>query len=319
MGDRVTVYGPAAPANNAQHPIPSLLVHALTGHTASILRVSVNQAGTYCLTGGKDRSIRLWNPHNGTHIRTYQGHGHDVRALAISGDNSKFLSGGGDKQLYLWDVASGNIIRRFKGHDAAVNDVKYGADEQVAVSASYDQSIRFWDLRSRNINAIQVVKAFQDSVTALSVTPNPYIFGSSVDGTVRKLDLRAGTIVTDDLFVPITSLDTAADGSFYVAACTDSCVRLLDKGSGAVLAAYRGHQHGAYQLDCALMCAEAVVVAGSEDGRVCYWDMVSQNLVQDVKAHKSIVSSLAVIPNDGGLLTASADGVLKCWKVPEAP
>lgn len=92
-------------------------------------------AGTYCLTGSKDRSIRLWNPHRGTLVQTYTGHGHDVRSVDVCADNSKFVSCGGDKCVFVWDVARGSIVRRFKGHDGAVNDVRYAADEQVRFHA----------------------------------------------------------------------------------------------------------------------------------------------------------------------------------------
>jgi len=88
-------------------------------------------AGTYCLTGSKDRSIKLWNPHRGTQIKSFQGHGYDVRGLAVTDDNARFVSCGGDKAVYLWDVATGSIVRRFKGHDAAANDVRFASGEQA--------------------------------------------------------------------------------------------------------------------------------------------------------------------------------------------
>ena len=134
------------------------------------------------------------------------------------------------------------------------------------MTASYDQSVRFWDMRSRSFEAIQVIKAFKDSVTSVAITENPYILASSVDGTIRRLDPRAGSIVCDDVHVPVTCVRAAADGTFFVGACTDGVVRLLDKSSGDVLARYRGHVHTGYQVECGLMFGDAVVVAGSEDG-----------------------------------------------------
>lgn len=32
----------------------------------------------YCVSGGSDRSIRLWNPHKGYQIKEYKGHGYEV-------------------------------------------------------------------------------------------------------------------------------------------------------------------------------------------------------------------------------------------------
>jgi len=136
----------------------------------------------------------------------------------------------------------------------------------VVVTASYDQSVRFWDMRSRSFDAIQVVKAFRDSVTSLAVTENPYILASSVDGTVRRLDPRAGAIVTDDVHVPVTCVRAAADGTFCLAACTDGIARLLERSTGHVLARYKGHAHTGFQLECGLMFGDAVIVVGSEDG-----------------------------------------------------
>lgn len=34
--------------------------------------------GNYCLTCGSDKTLKLWNPHKGTALRTYQGHGYEV-------------------------------------------------------------------------------------------------------------------------------------------------------------------------------------------------------------------------------------------------
>lgn len=97
---------------------------------------------------GKDKTLRLWNPHRGALVKTYTGHGYEVRDVVISKDNSKFASCGGDKQLFYWDVASGRFIRKFKGHDATINAVVYGGpSEDVLVTAGYDQSVKIWDCR----------------------------------------------------------------------------------------------------------------------------------------------------------------------------
>ena len=41
---------------------------------------------------------------------------------------------------------------------------------EVLVSGGYDSAVKVWDCRSRSIDAIQVMKPFQDSVTSVTVT-----------------------------------------------------------------------------------------------------------------------------------------------------
>ena len=37
---------------------------------------------------------------------------------------------------------------------------------------------------------------------------------------------------------------------------------------------YKGHSNSDYKLDSCLSHNDAYVVSGSEDGRVCFWDLV---------------------------------------------
>ncbi|KAF9167895.1 hypothetical protein DFQ26_002643 [Actinomortierella ambigua] len=78
-----------------------------------------NTTGDYILTGGIDRTIRLWNPETKFCIKEYQNHGWEVLDVAVSPENGKFASCGGDKQVFLWDVMSGTTLRRFSGHTQA--------------------------------------------------------------------------------------------------------------------------------------------------------------------------------------------------------
>jgi mitogen-activated protein kinase organizer 1 len=37
----------------------------------------------YVLTGGQDRTVRLWNPTLGTEIKTYAAHGYEVLSITV--------------------------------------------------------------------------------------------------------------------------------------------------------------------------------------------------------------------------------------------
>jgi mitogen-activated protein kinase organizer 1 len=221
------------------------------------------------MSGSRDRTICLWNPHKGLLVNTYRGHSGDVRALAVAADNSKFISAGDDRHINVWDVVTASTIRRLHGHDATVNDVKLAANEDVLVSASYDSTVSFWDLKGRSTRALQTVKVASDAVTSLALAARPYVFAASTDGTVTAIDIRKGCIVTDQLHHAVTSVAAPNGGEYVLAACTDNAVRLLDRATGKLLSHYRGHVHSGYQLECALLCKDAVAAAGSEDGAFC--------------------------------------------------
>jgi len=40
--------------------------------------------GEYCVSGGYDKILRLWNPHTGKLITAYKGHGYAIDSVAVS-------------------------------------------------------------------------------------------------------------------------------------------------------------------------------------------------------------------------------------------
>jgi mitogen-activated protein kinase organizer 1 len=132
-------------------PLPSKSETTLLGHDGAVMCVAFNSDGNYCLSGGQDRTVKLWNPAKGSLIKTYSAHAHAVLDVSTAKDNAKIASVGGDKNgPFYWDVASGRVIRKFRGHTAKVNAVSFVADDTLLVTRSYDRSVRVWDCRSNS-------------------------------------------------------------------------------------------------------------------------------------------------------------------------
>ena len=74
-------------------PLPTKCAATLVGHEGAVMCVSFNKDGNYCLSGGQDRSVRLWNPTKGTIIKTYNAHAHVVLDVCTTKDNARMASG----------------------------------------------------------------------------------------------------------------------------------------------------------------------------------------------------------------------------------
>lgn len=297
-------------------PIPSKQVHSLKGHDGPVLCCRFNTNGGYALTGGQDRSIKLWNPHKGTLIKTYTGHSQGVHGITVSQDNSQIISCGGDKIAFVWDVETGRALRKFRGHNGQVNDIVINKENTLCVSGSYDKTVRIWDCKANNdTKPIQVLDDFKDSVTAVHISEDMReIIASSVDGFVRRYDIRKGQLLADCIGMPIVSLTVSRDNNCVLTGCLDSVVRLFEKETGELLSKYSGHTNNEHKVECILTNTDAHVVGGSEDGRICIWDLVDEKMVHSLKGHSGTVCSLAFHPTDLTMISASVDGTCKVWK-----
>jgi len=286
----------------------------MTGHVGPVFVVRFNRDGEYCLSGGKDRSVCLWNPKKGARIKEYKGeHAYEVLDIRVVGDNSKFASCGGDRAAYLWDVATGNIIRKFRSHEAKINVMDFNKDESVLICGSYDTTISCWDLRSNSYKPLQTITGFKDSVSGV-VSTDDSIIASSVDGTLRQFDLRMGECVVDHVCRPITSLRLSTNKDCLLLGCLDSKIRLFDKASGEMLNSFKGHVNKDFPIGSLTTNTDAHVISGSEDNDVVIWDMIDAKMVHRLKGHSLPVCSVDYHPREQMLVSASFDGTIRSWQ-----
>ncbi|NXK15776.1 WDR83 protein, partial [Herpetotheres cachinnans] len=227
-------------------------------------------------------------------------------------DNSQLCSCGADKTVVLWDVATGQVVRKYRGHAGKVNCVQFNEEATIVVSGSIDSTIRCWDCRSRRPDPVQVLDEAKDGISSVKVSDHEILSGS-VDGRVRRYDLRAGQLYSDYIGSPITSVCFSKDGQCALAASLDSTLRLLDKETGELLGEYTGHRSTAYRLDCVLSEQDTHVGSASEDGNVYFWDLVEGSLALSLAVGRSVVQSLAFHPTLPCLLTAT-EGHVQLWR-----
>ncbi|KZT27963.1 WD40 repeat-like protein [Neolentinus lepideus HHB14362 ss-1] len=310
-----------APSRGPQ-PLARTLHTTLSNHRGPVhVARYAKGSAKYILTGGQDRTVRLWNPTLGTEIKVYASHGYEVLSIAVAHDNSKFASSGGDRSVFLWDVTAGATLKRFSGHMGRVNAVDFNADASVLASGSYDATVRLWDLRSQSHAPIQILEEAKDAVQTIHVGPTNIITGS-VDGHVRTYDLRKGQLRADYIGSPVTSVLPTADYTTYLATTLDSTVRLMDASTGKLLQQFTaaGYSVKNYRCRAVFGHGEASVVGGDEGGRVWAWDLLDGQVLQPnppPRVHEKVVTWTEHHPTDAGeMVTASADGTVKVWRHP---
>lgn len=205
------VFGPVPPpppGASSSKTLPDEEISTLSHHKGAVFVVRLSQTGQYCLTGGKDRDVVLWNPHRGSVIKTYSDvHRYDIHDIQLTDDNATFASCGG-ADIYLWDVASGEVTRRIRGHEQRVNSLSFSSatsGHSVLASGSYDRSVKLWDLRASSRDPIQTMSEASDSVETVQWCGEDRIWTASIDGNLRCYDVRMCQLTTDCVAGPWSS------------------------------------------------------------------------------------------------------------------
>jgi guanine nucleotide-binding protein subunit beta-2-like 1 protein len=121
------------------------------GHNewVSCVRFSPNLQTPVVVSGGWDKTVKVWNLNNCKLRTNLYGHNGYINTVTVSPDGSLCASGGKDGVAMLWDLTEGKHLSSLEHgdviHSLCFSPVRYWL---CAASAS---SIKIWDLESKQL------------------------------------------------------------------------------------------------------------------------------------------------------------------------
>ena len=109
-------------------PEPPLWLRSLEGHTDGVWAVAVSPDGRFIVSGSLDRTVKVWDAHDGRLLRSLAGHTDRVTAVALSPDGRTIVSGADDRTVKVWEAESGRLLRSLEGHTGSVLAVAVSPD-----------------------------------------------------------------------------------------------------------------------------------------------------------------------------------------------
>ncbi|MGH8650719.1 MAG: TIR domain-containing protein, partial [Gammaproteobacteria bacterium] len=219
------------------------LVRTLEGHADSVRALALTPDGKRAVSGGDDRTLRVWDLESGRELRTLEGHSGWVRALALTPDGKRAVSGSDDHTLKVWDLESGRELRTLEGHAGWVTALALTPDGKRGVSGSDDRTLKVWDLESEW--ELRTLEGHTGSVRALALTPDgKRAVSGSYDHTLKVWDLESGGELRtlEGHADSVRALALTPDGRRAVSGSDDRTLRVWDLESGGELRTLEGHE-----------------------------------------------------------------------------
>ena len=106
-----------------------------------------------------------------------------------------------------------------------------------------------------------------------------------------------------------------AGGRLY-AGSDDAAIHVFDLAAEKKepVARWTGHENYVSALACVNRGAKRLVVSGSYDGRLIWWDAGNGRPVRSAEAHQGWVRDLAALPDGSRLVSAGDDMLVKVWE-----
>ncbi|KAI8138505.1 WD40-repeat-containing domain protein [Fennellomyces sp. T-0311] len=220
-----------------------------------------------------DTSLVLWDPLNGTLLRTYNEHKDQVTSCVWLPDGEHFISGACDTSLFLWNI-DGRIQNRWPTNRTV--DMKITPDGRRLVTISFDKCIGIYDLDGFKLIDIGKI-AEHEMITSLSITRDGrYALTNVQDSQELHLwDLEEHQLVRkysgqkQKSFV-IRSTLGGDDESFVLSGSEDNCLYVWSREHQTLLEVLEGHTG---TVNCVSWCpvGSPRFASASDDKTIRIW------------------------------------------------
>ncbi len=236
-------------------------------HSGNVNDCVYSSDGSFLLTAGEDKSIRLWNS-EGKLVRVFNGHVDRVNRLCFLPGGELFLSASDDKSVKLWRIDGKNILT-LRNHDSYVKDVTVTSDGKLIISCGWDGKINVSDRQGRLISSFEDYPNRKESIAV--DRSDSIIATGNYDGSISLHSISGEKLRHIDAHEKLISDVEALGDNTFMSASRDGSVKIWDF-EGSLLEEYRCGESGAYGVYGSAASADGSLIACNTLISAYLWD-----------------------------------------------
>eukprot|EP00755_Sulcionema_specki_P008706 Sspe_Gene.41698::Locus_20179_Transcript_1_1_Confidence_1.000_Length_1296::g.41698::m.41698 len=298
------------------------------GHEAAVYGCVFSPCTTRILTGGRDRTMRVWTFEDGDlmkepAVRTIRGNYGIVLVSDFSPTGREVVWGSDDGNVYIFEAVSTKHLLTLKGHTNKVYGAVYTpmgstSPGEYLATVSLDRTVRLWSAETGQEEG--VMKGHTDNIFACRYATDGRVLATAGDDKgIIVWDWRTGkkAFVMTGHKSTVWSVSWNPTDTQLVSTSMGCEVKMWDirmhTCSWTIEGAHSGlpiHQ-GIFSGDHVITCAR--------DKRVAIWDAArpSKDTMTELRGHNGTVYHMDIHPLGNTLLTSSVDSTVKLWHLPD--
>ena len=294
-------------------PVVFNLLKTLAGHGYDVNSVSFSRDGKLLVSGGGDRTARLWDLSTYEMARSAE-HGEWVNAVCFAPSGQAFVTAARDGSVKLWGVENAQLFGTIQAHAQNASAAAFTPDGRRLVTAGGDGHVRVFNLREKRIE--RDIAAHTGWVWGLALTSQgDHVASCGADRAVHVWGIEDGGCVLtleghrDD----VLGVALAPDDSRAATAGKDGGLYVWDCETGSLLYRVDAHE-GPVNTVCFSPDGERIVTGGA-DHLLRVWTAGSGVKERELSGHQDYVA-MAVFSGDGQRMSScGGDGTVKVWEV----
>lgn len=305
----------ASTADKAVRILGSAQPRAIPAHQGAVAAVAVHPNGTQALTGGADKTVKLWDLAAGKELRSFAGMGDAVTAVAFSREATptKAAAAGLDKTVRVWNLADGKELLKLT-HAAAVRGLAFSPDGSRLATATDAGRVAVFDaVTGQELQFSQQPGAVASVL--FSADGRTVIFGGA-DKNVTLAPAAVSKAIAAAPVSPLLCLAPLPGGAQALVGAADGSAHLFNLTTGKIDRTLKAHA-GPVRAVAVHKSGLTLFTAGA-DKTIKVWNAADGKELKSLPAPAE-VRGLALSPSGAALLAACGDNSAHAFNVAHTP
>ncbi|MCF6367059.1 MAG: caspase family protein [Bacteroidales bacterium] len=297
------------------------------GHQGAVKVAVFSPDGKFLITGGRDKTAKLWELATGREMRTFQGHEGTILALCFTPDGKYIATGSTDKKVKLWEVISGKLIMTFEDKEdksyskIGVTSIAFTSDAKYIAIGGTNRKLKIYltetgelirkikvspDIGSNSGIKIQLSKNNKDIL--VSEDNRKAVVYDFETGEIKKTynSIDKGSCGGCGTYAKYSS-----DEKYIISGSHNGPFVLWDVKNAKKIKTYIEEQKEVSSVD---ITADGTKVLLADENSIYIFDTKTGKKIRTVKAHKKELNYAEFSPDGKYIISASNDGTAVLWK-----
>ena len=289
------------------------------GHIGRVRSISISKDGTRAVSGGEDRTLKVWNLVQLELEKSFNNISKCVRSVSLSSDGMTAVAGGTDQTVRIFNLENMHEEEPIIIDNGEIRCVTVGYGGNLVLCSGDSGDIELFN-RDRNIS--KKLEGYKNLINTVSISGNGYYVAcGGSDNAIRIWDISESNAFTCKHVLyghtkEVRSVSLNSDAKVCISGSTDETVLIFDLDKNKKQELYESWG----SVNSVSLRSDGLIgISGGYNGKIYVFNTCNRKPIKEIVDHIGVINSVCISSSGEYLVSAGSDAKIRGYSIKNLP